>query len=802
MQNTEQSNISTLDIKKMIFRILAHWYLFVIFMGGAYAIVTYKNKFVTPKYSIHSTILVSSGQSQSKEALGRFRLFSSRKNLQNEMGMLQSYSFNRKTIEKLDFLVSYYKKGRYVNKQIYKSSPFVMNVDTTHSQRRYTPVYIKLLSETKYKIVKIGENPVDKTMYFGEQYETSRFSFSIDLREGVRAERYTGNTYYCKINTINRLTKKYKNKLRIDLLNESGSILWLWMDGRNPEKDADFLNKLIEVYKSENLKEKTQKAKNTIDFIDSQISSVEDSLTQAQNNLQQFRMNNELIKPDKQEEGGIYEKLDEFQQQKNENTLKIRYLNHLLEQIKQDKNLKSVTPPSAIGIENSVLLNLITELRELYQKKEIRNFSIKKEDLPSMEVLNYQIQKAREALVENIENTKSALQLKIDKAQEKIDNIMAKLRGLPRKERKMRNLQRKFNINDNLYTYLLEKRAEAGITLASSASDIKVLDKARAKNASRKKADRTNPALGLLLGFFIPLVFIVVKDYFSTTIADRKDVEDNTFIPILGSVAHNNKETGIPSFEYPRSGISESFRALRTNLQYLLFDTDTRVISVTSTVSGEGKTFCAVNLAAIVAMSNNKTLVMGMDMRKSRLHDYFDVDNSSGVSNYLIGKYNLEDVIQESHIDNLYALPAGPIPPNPAELLESKRVNTIYESLRNTFDYIFIDTPPVAMVTDALLISRFTDANVFVIRQDYSNKNVLKLVNELYNNKNVTNLSIIINDVKVSGNYGVQYAYKYGYRHGIGHGYGSYYSYGYYEDSSEPQSLWKRIGKIFKRKKT
>lgn len=789
--DNSNSNISTLDIKKFLFRLLAHWYLFVIFMAAGYLVIFFKNKFVVPQYSVHTTILITSDQRSTEAMLGGLNL-SGRKNLQNEIGILKSNFLTRRAVEEMDVKVSYYKQGRYVDKELYDKAPFVMHTDTSHYQAKYTPVEIRILSKNEYKITRIGEKEVDRTLFFGEQYETNRFSFYLELKPNVNIDRIARETYYCKINSINALTKNFSNRLKIDILNRSSSILWLWIDGPVPAKDAHYLNTLVDKYIEKGLKQKNERAVNTIKFIDRQLEGVVDSLEKAQDNLQDFRMENEILDPEKTG-GGLYEKLEQFEKEKNENQLKIRYLDYLLEDIEGKEDLQSIIPPNVIGIDNSVLLELINKLRELYQERAIKKYSIKKDNLPALELMDYKIEQAKKALVENIKSNKRALLINVQKAQEKIDQLSQELKKLPVKERKMRDITRKFNLNDNLYTYLLEKRAEAGITLASNKADVEVLDMATAKNAQRRRINKQNPVVGLVIGFMIPLAFVVVRDYFRTTIEDRSDIEGKTQTPILGAVGHNVKDTELPVHERPKSSLAEAFRALRTNLNYLLFREEKHVILVTSTVGGEGKTFCAMNMASIIAMSNNRTLLVGLDMRKPRIHKHFEVNNNYGMSNLLIGKFSFSEAIHPTHIENLDVIPPGPTPPNPAELLESENMSKFIATAREQYDYIILDTPPAALVTDALLVSQVADANVFVIRQGYSNKNVLKLVNELYENKNIRNLSVLLNDVKVSTNYGVRYAYKHGYRHAYGFNYGNYGDSGYYDDTPGKRSFWRRV---------
>ena len=277
-----------------------------------------------------------------------------------------------------------------------------------------------------------------------------------------------------------------------------------------------------------------------------------------------------------------------------------------------------------------------------------------------------------------------------------------------------------------------------------------------------------------MLGLFIPLSVFVSIEFFKYKILDINDIENFTNVPILGFVGHHEKMSDLPVVENPRSVIAESFRAIRTNLQFVMRDKEQKVISITSTISGEGKTFCAINLAAIIALGNKKTLLLSFDLRKPKIHQVFNLKNIVGISTYLIGKSEYEDIIFRTNIENLYVATAGPVPPNPAELLGTVQMEEFFIRVRKSFDIILIDTPPIALVTDAELLTRYSDYNIFVVRHNYSNKDVLKLVDDLYFKRGIK-FGILVNDMKMTSSYG--YGMKYS-----SYGYGNTKS-NYYNDS-------------------
>jgi capsular exopolysaccharide synthesis family protein len=298
--------------------------------------------------------------------------------------------------------------------------------------------------------------------------------------------------------------------------------------------------------------------------------------------------------------------------------------------------------------------------------------------------------------------------------------------------------------------------------------------------------------ISIIFGFIVPLLIIIIYEYFNNKILDKRDIERVTKAPILGAIGHNVYNSDLPVYDNPKSSLAESFRTLRTNLQYIIPEKKSKIIGITSAISGEGKTFIAVNLATILSMSGKKILLAGIDLRKPKIHKIFNLANKKGVSTYLIGDSSFDEIIHETNIKNLYIAPSGPTPPNPAELIDSKRMDEFFETAEKEFEFVLFDTPPFIVVTDALLISKYTDSNIFIVRQNYSNKAILPIVNELYENKEVKNITILVNDVKVSGYYG----YSYGYGYGYGYGYNYSFGQGYYIEDGEKGS--KILNKIFK----
>ncbi|OFX17052.1 MAG: hypothetical protein A2033_15735 [Bacteroidetes bacterium GWA2_31_9] len=796
----------TIDVKKLLFKILSNWYYFAIMVFITLSISYFINRYTDPRYNLSSSILVkdkdnaiSGGVESMVEEMGLFRR-SRRKSVENEIGILQSYEIINRTInELLDFHISYYSIGRINTPEKYKSSPFKVILDEDYNQYTGAKIFLTLKNENEFIIESEDASLKQTKLNFNETFIHENFKFKIEKND-IFFSDYTNlpKKYYFIINNLNSLTNSYRAKLNVEMNDKKGTILFLSTTGLNIYKESDFLNKLSEIYIRYGLEEKNQITQNTIRFIDEQLSEITDSLKIAERNLLAFKVDNKVVDIDR-EGKMIFDQLVEIQTDKTGLNIKSNYYHYLLKYIEDKNNFKDVIAPSVMGINDQLLTTLINSLSQYNFEKETLLYSAK-ENTPSVNLINLKIQNTKDALIENLKNLISTTKMSIDDVDKRLAKIDIEINKLPVTQRELINVQRKFDLSDNIYTYLLQKRAEAGIAQASLIPDNKVVDIARPENAIQISPKKSlNYMIALVIGLLIPLIIIILLDFLNNKIIEVKDVEDKTNVPISGTIGHNNKDTDLVVLEKPKSSISESFRSLRTNLQYLLRNKDSYVIAITSSVSGEGKTFCAINLGSIIAFSNKKTLLVGLDLRKPKLHKDLNISNEVGMSNFLIGKATLDEIILETPIPNLYVIPSGPVPPNPAELIEGDSFDDFIKQVKARFDYIIIDTPPVALVTDAILLTKHTDANIFVIRQNFSNKSTIKLVNDLYINKNINNLSILINDVKIPGYYGFYGKYSYTYGGYYSYGYGVPYGSGYYDDDEKPpKSFFQKIFSMIK----
>lgn len=799
-----------IDIKKFLFKMLSNWYWFALSLFLTITSAYLINRYSEPVYSVNSTIIVrdyekGSGLIGAEQMIESLDMFSSRKNIQNEIGILKSYSLAQKVMKELDnFKITYVNVGRrgIAESKLYTQSPIIVKPDTSANQRYGYPVYITIISDTEYELKIDEEFNIKKRMKFGESFINEDFNFIIELRDKKNffVENLSSGKYYFIINSLNSLTNSYRSKLGVGVTDKESSILTLSTQGYVAQQEVDYLNKLMEVFINSDLEEKNLTAVNTIKFIDDLLMEVDDSLASAESNLMQFRQSHKIL--DISREGSaIFEQIEALQQEKTQLSIKIKYYNYLLDYIESKSDFKDIIAPSIIGINDPVLMSLLTQLSDLYSEKTELLYTAK-ENNPLIDVAIRKLTSTREGLLENLGNLIYSTDIAMDDVERRINKVDIEIRKLPATERKLIRIERNFNLNNDIYTYLLEKRAEAGIAQASNIPNNKILDIARVNNATKVSPKNSmNYMIALVIGLAIPLVIILLFDYFNNKIIDKSDIENNTNVPILGTIGHNHDESDLPVHQNPKSSIAESFRSIRTSIQYLLPEKERNIISISSAIVSEGKTFVAANLSIIIAMSGKKTLLVGLDMRKPKIHKDFNVNNDVGLSTYLIRETSYEDVIRSTDIENLYIATSGPIPPNPAELIEKESMKEFFDKVRKEFDYVVLDTPPVAIVTDAILLTQYTDTNIFVIRQKYSSKSVIQYIDELFNKKDIKNLSLLVNDVKIPSYYGYGYGYYFGYDYGYGYGYG--YGRGYYGDEDKtPKNISAKIRRVLFGKRT
>lgn len=807
MSDNQFSQEETVDIKAIFLKYSQYWYFFTLSVVICLFLAFLYNRYTPPTYGASTSILIRDDNNTSLGAenlLEGLELFSGKKNIENEIGILQSYDITKETLKKLYFNISYFHVGQIRAAEIYRQKPFVVTIDSTHLQTLKVPYKIVFISNDEFELyVETNESKqflpsedkylehtlvsfeYENTHKFNETIEFDNFNFLISKTDYFDDE-LIGEEYYFVMHDLEVLAKKRIKNLNINPLNKNASIIVLKSKGHVSRKEIDFLNMLSKEYIQLGLDEKNLMASNTIEFINKQLVAITDSLQDAEKELKSFKESNPKLELSYQDYGTFFQ-IEKLEQEKGVFIINDRYYEALLEYLQKHDNLDNIIAPSAMGINDALLNNLINELASLYSEQSVLMLNTK-EKHPLYLTLQSKIENTKKSLIENIQNIINSSKISLDEIEKQIENQERSISNLPESERVLLNIQRKFNLNESIYTYLLEKRAEAAIAKAGNIPDHKVLNSARLV-----QDDPISPKkniiylISVIIGLLTPIISIIIKDFFNDKIVNKSDIEKITLLPIIGRILHSDKGSNLVVLNNPKSAISEAFRSVRTNIQYLSSEKENKIITITSSISGEGKTYCSMNLASVFALSGTKTLLIGADMRKPKIFSDFKLQNNKGLSNYLSNQSTKEEIIQSSNLENLDIILSGPTPPNPSELLDKKMMNSFLKELQKDYKYIIIDTPPIGLVTDGLILMKHADVNLYIIRQNYSKKGMLEHVTALFEQKDLKHINLIVNDIDENS---MQYGYGYSYGYGYGYGYG-YYD----EDNEKEKSFFKKLFK-------
>ncbi len=829
MNNTELQNRpqyqeeEIIDLKNIIVKVLSYWYLFVAGVFIALVLGFLYNRYTPSIYQVSASVFVKEDKMTiDPTSMMTGLTFKSNINIDNEIGLLQSFSVKERAVREMEFLnVSYFIKGRVSTKELYTETPFNVELDYDTLQTVGNRYRIDFIDKEHYRLtstegrravydysidrnVGLIEMPELDTVYkFGEWVNNGFNRIRIILNSNYDPDPDKEESKYVKYSFVinSRLAViSQMGSLSIAQSTKMSSILNLTIQGQNPQKITDLLNKLLDEYMERNLEQKNLVSENTVKFIDEQLVDIEEALNKAEIDLQTFQEGNDFMDLNTQSRE-TYNHLKDIERRKAELELSIKYYENLLDYIKKNiDDINKLVVPSAMGIQDQMLNKLVLDLVALSSEKSKR-LTTSTEKNPIVQNLNEQIIQTKKSLLENIENMINNTNVTIEELDRQISIYEDLINQLPTTQRKYLGYERKFSLNDDLYKFLMQKRAEAQIVMASNSPDNSVIDAARVSGA-RKVAPRSMMIylVCLVLGCAVPAAYIFLKDILNTKILERSDIEKITkTTPIIGQIPYTSpseaKSSSTFVIDSPKSPVSEAFRSIRTNIEYIVQGKEKCVFSVIADSPHIGKTYISINMASIYAMYGKKTVLVGMDLRKPRIYQEFNLSNKLGASSYLAGKASINEIIQPSgKLPTLDIITAGPIPPNPAELIASDRCTQFFNELKEIYDYIIIDTPPLMWVTDALLLMKHVDTSIYVVRQDVTNKKAFEAVIKDLESRHY-GVSLVVNGINYKGLYGYRYSYGYGgYGYGYGYGYGSNYGYGsgYYDEEHDNKKKRKR----------
>ena len=791
IENEIDNNEETVDFKLLIKKYTAYWYYFILSVSVCLFIAFLYNRYIRPTYIVSTTIEIrddNNTQLGVENILEGMEMFSVKTNIENEKAVLKSFTLSERTITELGLQLSFFKHGSVQTVNQYKVNPYHVIFDTSHLQLANVDMYIDILNDEEFKLkidckdqntYDIKNNKKNNILQanlsynsiheFEKQIKTDYFSFKLVKTPYFNKKTYLeDNSYSFKLHSLDKITKKYLKDLNISPVSKESSVLKLSISGNARKKNIDYLNTLSSLYLKQGLEEKNRMATNTITFIENQILKTQDTLDKIEDKLKDFKLKNpnlEIFDKD----FGTY-----FQKQKTETNiseyrLHLNYYHELLSYLQNSNEVNDIISPNSIGISNPELNSLISNFISLNSKIKELELSTTKSHPKYQSVLS-QISFTKKSIIENLKNLISSTKSAERTLQNRVNDFNKEIKNLPDSEKKYVKLNREFMQSERIVNYLILKKQETEIAKEGTEPDHRIIDTAGKNDSDIPVAPRKKVSylIGLIFGFIIPVITISIRDFFNENINNKSDLDKLTKIPVLGVIGNSEKGGNLIVSESPKSIISESFRSLRTNIQYLASEKSSKVITVTSSVGSEGKTFCSSNLALIFSSAGYKTVLIGADLRKPKTHEDFKLDNQKGLSSYLIKKSKIEDIINQTQYENLSLITSGPIPPNPAELLNLERMKDLIKNLKDKYEYIIIDTPPCGLVTDSVITMKLSDINLYVVRHNYTKKNMLNIINDLFETKQVSNLKIIINDYVVKPS---SYGYGYGYSYGNGYGY-------------------------------
>lgn len=796
---------TTFDFKGFLFRIWSHWPLFLISLAVTFSIAYYINVRKQPIYQMENLVSIKDDQNPffTTNTSLTFNWGGTTDKVNTAVITLKSRSHNEEVVERLQYYMTYLKDGKYQQVDAYKETPFFVQVDTNKAQMLNHQIQVVFTDSVNFKLsVDFKEGKNISFQNYTTKEKTSRFveagQFAADFKIGQRISTpffngvflpnpemvsRPGTPYYLVFQDYDAAVKTYLG-IRVEPESKGSSVLKMRLTGNNKAKMVDYLNSSVQVLSESMLERKNLFATKTIKFIDSSLAQKSEELSSVEDELNKFKNKNAIF--DLASEGSeINAKLNELDMQKEAVNRELNYFNTLQEYLVMRSDYRDVPAPSVAGISEASVVSGVGKIVALAEERNKLQYSFK-EGAPIFNDIDRQINAVKSVLLENIRSSKSLKTQELTNINRNISQYEGQIRKLPKEQQDLLNIERRYNLSQGTYNLFLAKRSEAGLVKAANVSDVMVIDSAKDTGGGKIGPNtQLNYMMAGLLGLFLPMIVVFVRVFFDTKIRNVKELERITPIPLLGVVGKSHLDTNLAVLTQPKSAIAESFRSLRASLQFIYKKQGiegAKTVLVTSSVSGEGKTFCSINLASVFALSEKRTVLVGLDLRKPKIFGDFNIDNRVGVVNYLINEADVDTIIQKTQLEFLDVIPSGPIPPNPSELLIGEQLDRLIDTLKERYDYIILDSPPLGLVSDSLELIKHVDATLYIVRFNYTHKNMLTFVNDKYKTGEVKHISLVLNE----------YVEKIGRGYGYGYGYGYSYGEGYHE-SNKPPSLWQRV---------
>jgi len=758
-QNMDEDE-STFDIMEWAFKIIHHWYLFVIFLTLTLGIAFLVNRTWKPIYQVSAQILIGACQaSQSSQLMMQgFNLNTAYKNIDNQMIIFTSNGLIRKALSKIDLSVDYYTKGRFKLNNLYGVSPINIKSDRIADNVYGVQFDFHDIDGNSYEIVHQKDKQLGRLEFtgkYGELLSTKYFTIIVNKTDLFQNKIFLHFAFL----SPDYLADYFSSRIALNFVTTNSTVLSVSITGPVYQRDIDFLNVLCDEFLIDNLQQKNEEASRTIDFINSQLDQISDSLHFSENKLQDFRKTTQVFDMNTYS-STLIGHLTSYEEKRLALHLKESYLNYLEKYIKRNLNKDQIMTPSSLGIVDPILVELLNQFNAAQIK-----LSQTTPQNPFYEKYSDELTRIRSAMEDALKNVQAGFEIEKQDINNQSQKATTQLESLPEIENKMRNFERQYKMNDAYYTYLLQKRAEVQIQQASNVPDNTILERARMISVTNGGEKSRSLMMAVVIGLLLPFLIILLKELLKTKIIDKRDIEKMTTFPYLGNVPHIINATAISVIKHPKSSVAEAYRIIRTRVNFVAQKNDAACVVVTSTESGDGKSHFSLNYAAICAMTREKTILVGLDLRKPSLAASLNLENKIGMTNVLLNEITLEEaIIHPTTTDfNFDLLLSGSVPPNPGELIRSHKLLDMINQLKQTYNYIIIDTSPVGIVADAYPLMSIADTVIYLARSKKTDKKFFKTVIRQLKMDGVHHIGIVLNDLDTSKSGYGYHRYGYGY---------------------------------------
>jgi capsular exopolysaccharide synthesis family protein len=748
-----------IDFKKILNKLSGHWLWFTLSVIIALSVAILYLQYKQDMYVVNARVLINDPQSSS--SLGKQGsalmdlggLMGGSSSVDNEAEILKTPDLVAEVVQELKLNIVYSQRSNFLVRELYRA-PFLLSIDKSQDTIKSVSLDLTILPGNR---VRVSSKTFNRDLAWNESFNLPEVGLlRLVPVPGMLLKKDL--VYNVEVASVDVTVIDLMNRMSVGVSNKQVTIIDLSLNHPVQKKGEEILSAIIEKYKATNLEDKNATADSTYMFIKKRLNVIASELGDVENKVERFKTQNSLA--DMSEQGKLLvQSTGQYTADLAKAETQLSVLEELEDYLKDEKKNKRVYP-TALLPSDLVFSNLMSQYNSLLAERDRALMSVT-EATPFVQNLNKQIDEMRGGILANVQSSKSSFTITRDKLRAQVTKAQGQIQGVPQIEKDYLQLARNQQIKQELYIFLMQKAEETAISKMSNISIAKVIAKPKAGLYPVSPSKKAAISLAIFLGLVVPLAVIVIRGLLDTSISTKEDIVGATDVPVIGEISHNLTKENLVVLQDSRTAIAEQFRALRSNLSFYLKNKEQNVILLTSSMSGEGKSFVAINLASALALLGKKVLLMEIDLRKPGLSTKLNLRNDVGFSNYIIDeKLTASDVIKPlvNINPNLSIITSGPLPPNPIEILMNERTARLMETVKQQFDYVIMDAPPIGIVADAESVAVFADMTLYLVRQKRTQIAQLAIVDDLYQTQKINNLAIIVNDVtskqNTYGNYG------------------------------------------------